>query len=99
MSMDLNTVKRIVDLWRTIRRDKIIIIGGPIASDLELLHKIDADISVRGEGEMKIGLILNSLRLNNLYLKNESFKTIGGITYRFSDKIYTTNDLPPISQI
>jgi radical SAM superfamily enzyme YgiQ (UPF0313 family) len=51
MSTDIRAAKRIVEIWRSRRRDKPAIIGGPIASQPKELLLSGYDTVVVGEGE------------------------------------------------
>lgn len=93
MSMDFKPAKIIVNLWRSINGKKLIIIGGPIASDSNILKKLDGDISVEGESEKKITEIIEILINNNLEINSENSKKIcmvKGITFRYSGEITET---------
>ena len=54
MSMDFNSVRTLIDQLRSSYSNKIIVIGGPIASDPNILVKLNADFSIEGESEKKI---------------------------------------------
>jgi radical SAM superfamily enzyme YgiQ (UPF0313 family) len=86
MTMDIKSVKKVIRLWREVNKEKMIIIGGPITSDKNLLNKIDADISIFGEGESKICLIIE-LSISNGEKLNEEYynklKNINGIAFRY----------------
>ena len=93
MTMDMRSVKRIIKQWREINKEKLIIIGGSITADQDLLNKIDADISVIGEGEHKICSIIklilkNANHLNDIFFDN--LKEINGISFRRAGKIVFT---------
>ncbi|ENN95939.1 radical SAM protein [Methanocaldococcus villosus KIN24-T80] len=53
MTSDFKAVKKLVKELK-LKENKKVIIGGPIASDIYLLNKIEADISIIGEGEITI---------------------------------------------
>ena len=93
MTMDNKSVKKIVRLWREVNKEKMIIIGGPISSDKNLLNKIDADISVVGEGESKICSIIEILLNVDEKLSEEYYnklKNINGISFRYNGTPFFT---------
>ncbi|MFW9794083.1 MAG: cobalamin-dependent protein, partial [Candidatus Thorarchaeota archaeon] len=52
MTMDLEATKKIVRLWRQVRKKGKVIIGGPIASEPTMILKdVKPDVVVIGEGE------------------------------------------------
>ncbi len=82
--MALKSAKKVVNLWRKVNSDKLMIIGGPIASDSNLLKKIKCNIAVKGQGEKKLTYLLKVLIKNstNLIGKELNIK----ITQVLSDK-------------
>lgn len=93
MTMDIKAVKKIIQLWREVNNNKMIIIGGPIGSDKTLLNKIDADISVFGEGESKICSIIELFLRNDEKLNEEYYnklKNVNGISFRHSGTLFFT---------
>ena len=94
MTMDIKSVRNVIRLWRKINNDKIIIIGGPITADNALLKKIDADISVFGEGEIKICSIIKLILRYGKKLNEELYnklKEINGISFRYAGMLDFTN--------
>ncbi|ACX71915.1 Radical SAM domain protein [Methanocaldococcus vulcanius M7] len=71
MSSDFKCVKRLVERVK-LKCDSKIVIGGPISNDLYLLEKIEADISVVGEGEITIRELLK---------KDFNAENVKGTTY------------------
>ncbi|MFX1237963.1 MAG: B12-binding domain-containing radical SAM protein [Promethearchaeota archaeon] len=101
MTMDEYSVQNVVDIIRVNKKKALIIIGGPIASDDNLLKKISADISVKGEGERKIYsiasiLIENKLKLDEHSIKN--LKDVKGINIRREQQVIQTEDAPCLSR-
>ncbi len=81
MSSDLRTVRRMVRRWRK-ESEGPSILGGPVASDTEILRRVDADIAVTGEGELTL-LELLSLGLNEgIIPKDDELSLVKGIIYR-----------------
>ncbi|MEM4734946.1 MAG: radical SAM protein [Candidatus Thorarchaeota archaeon] len=61
MSMDLPTVRRVVDLWKRLRRTGRILVGGPISSAPSLvLNEVRPDVVVIGEGEITLSELVSS---------------------------------------
>ncbi|WP_157198845.1 B12-binding domain-containing radical SAM protein [Methanocaldococcus infernus] len=77
MSSDIRAVKKLVDKIR-MKVDKIIL-GGPIANDLNILNKVNADISIVGEAE---------LTLRELIKKDFNPEGVKGVTYWKDFKVY-----------
>ena len=101
MTMDKLAVKRVVNFWRTINSEKIVIIGGPIASDSNILKKLNADIAVMGEGEKKVAATIKILINNTLKINAESIislKNISGITFRYKENIVKTKPSLSLNQ-
>ncbi|AIJ04867.1 Radical SAM domain protein [Methanocaldococcus bathoardescens] len=71
MTSDFKCVKKLVERIRLKTNSKIIV-GGPIANDINLLEKIEADISIVGEGEVTI---------RELIKKDFDAKDVKGTTY------------------
>ncbi|XRO77737.1 radical SAM protein [Methanocaldococcus sp. 10A] len=71
MTSDFKCVKKLVERTKLKTNSKIIV-GGPIANDLYLLQKIEADISIVGEGELTI---------RELIKKDFNAEDIKGTTY------------------
>jgi len=93
MSMDIKSVKKIIRLWRDVNNKKMIVVGGPISSDKTLLNKIEANISVFGEGELKLCSIIELYLKNDERLSEEFFnalKNINGISFRFAGMLSFT---------
>lgn len=93
MTMDLPSVQKVIKIWRKNNFEKLVVVGGPIASDLNLLNNLNADISVQGEGETKLTSIFRILLNSDLKSNNMSMiklKDIDGITFRYKGKVYKT---------
>jgi radical SAM superfamily enzyme YgiQ (UPF0313 family) len=94
MTMDVKSVKKTIQLWRKINHNKIIIVGGPITADDKLLRKLNADISVFGEGEIKIRSIIELILVYGEKLTEELYHAlneVNGISFRYDGRIYFTN--------
>ena len=93
MTIDIKSVKQTIQLWRKINHNKIIIIGGPVSADNKLLRKLDADISVFGEGEIKIRSIIKLILLHGEKLNEELYHAlneVNGISFRYAGRVYYT---------
>jgi len=93
MSMDINSVQSIISLWRSANGNKLIIIGGPIASDSLILNNLDADISISGESEKKLTEVVRILSESNLKINrvsNEHLNKVKGIKFRYNEIITET---------
>lgn len=85
MTMDIKSVRKVIRLWRNVNYKKAVIIGGPITSDKNLLNKINADISVFGEGEKKISSIMKLFLSSGEKLDEDYYnklKHVNGISFR-----------------
>ncbi len=101
MSMDLACVKKISTFWKKVKKNKMIILGGPISSDIQILEKVHADISIKGEGEEILLQIVNLLINSNNEMNNEicpHLRKIKGISFRFNGNIFSTGDKDPLSK-
>jgi radical SAM superfamily enzyme YgiQ (UPF0313 family) len=93
MTSDLRTVRKLVTSWRKESKGPAII-GGPVASDSEILRKVDADIAVTGEGEFTL-LELLSLGLKESRVPGEEgLSSVKGIIFR-TDTGAQVNPLRP----
>jgi radical SAM superfamily enzyme YgiQ (UPF0313 family) len=93
MTSDLRTVRKMVTRWRK-ESEGPTLIGGPVASDVEVLRRVDADIAVTGEGEATM-LELLSLGLNEGIIPGEdALSSVKGIIYR-TDAGTQVNPLRP----
>ena len=93
MTMDIKSVKKLIQLWRKLNIEKLIIIGGPITADKALLNKIDADIIVFGEGEKSICSIMKLIIREGEKLDKEFYSmlmNIEGISFRQAGTIFFT---------
>jgi len=89
MTMDIKSVQKVIKIWRDFNNDKLVIVGGPISSDPDLIKKIDADIVCQGEGEKKIYSIINILQDNQEKI-NKRLEIVEGIVYRYLGKYFKT---------
>ncbi|MHA1659463.1 MAG: B12-binding domain-containing radical SAM protein [Promethearchaeota archaeon] len=90
MTMDIKSVRKFINFWRKENKEKTLIVGGAISSDHDLLRKIDADITVQGEGEKIIIPLFKILLKNNLKINNSVFnklKSVRGISFRYKGRI------------
>ncbi|MHA1291160.1 MAG: B12-binding domain-containing radical SAM protein [Promethearchaeota archaeon] len=97
MSIDIECVRKIIKIWRKTKKREIIIIGGPITNDLNILSVLNADIAVIHEGEKKIESIINILIQNELKFNDKcvnNLKKIKGIYIRYNYKIFKTELAP-----
>ena len=93
MTSDLPTVRRIIRRWKKESKGPALI-GGPIASDVEILQRVKADLAVTGEGELTL-LELLSLGLNEGTIPAEGeLSLVKGISYR-TDNGTQVNPLRP----
>ena len=93
MTSDLHTVRRMVRRWRKASEGPALI-GGPVASDTEILRRVDADLAVTGEGEPTLAELL-SLGLNEGIIPGEDvLSSVKGIIYR-TDAGARVNPLRP----
>ncbi len=93
MTMDFKAVQLVIEKWREINRTRLIIIGGPIASDPSLLNILDIDILISCEGEKKFLRVIDILKKFNFRIiqkTQEELLTVNGIIFRFGIKIFTT---------
>jgi radical SAM superfamily enzyme YgiQ (UPF0313 family) len=51
MSIDEKTVARVIKYWRRINPNRLVVVGGPIASDPQFLTRVGGDLGVYGEAE------------------------------------------------
>lgn len=110
MTMDLGIVKKIASKWSVshpIHRKTLSLIGGPISSDSNLLHKVNCDICIQKEGEIALNALFNT-ELSSLisYLSNSNpngseigwkskfFTKIPGISFFKKNKILHYNPIP-----
>jgi len=94
MTMDYISVRQLIDLWRKINYEKIIIVGGPISQDFELINKLDLDIIVLNEAEKKIVSIFKTSLIKTFNINEKVYEElvkINGIMFRYKNKIYNTN--------
>ncbi|WP_456472402.1 radical SAM protein [Methanocaldococcus sp.] len=77
MSSDIRAVKKLVGRIRD--RVEKIILGGPIANDLDILNKVEADISIVGEAE---------ITLRELIKRDFNPERVKGTTYWKDFKVY-----------
>ncbi len=93
MTSDLRSVRKMVARWRK-GSDGPVLIGGPVASDAEVLRRVAADVAMTGEGELTL-LELLSLGLNEAIVPGEDeLSSVKGIIYR-ADAGIQVNPLRP----
>ena len=59
MSMDFKGVQKVIENWRQIKRNNLIIIGGPIATDNNILKKLDDNGRARRDNSIYSVNVLN----------------------------------------
>lgn len=93
MTSDLRTVRKMVTRWRK-ESEGPALVGGPVASDVDVLRRVDADIAVTGEGELTL-LELLSLGLDEGIIPGEEeLSSVKGIIY-LTDAGTQVNPLRP----
>ena len=94
MTSDLPTVRRMVSRWRK-ESEGPALIGGPVASDSEILRKVDADVAVTGEGELTL-LELLAMDFSEARIPGEKeLSLVKGISYRATSGFHV-NPLRPM---
>ena len=74
MTVDLIAVEKAIEKIRRMQNNKNVIIGGPIANDIETVQYLNPDLAVQGEGEEIVDCLLESdLKIECFLEKNEKF--------------------------
>ena len=95
MSMDTPAVKRIAKNWRRLHRACRILIGGPIAFEVDkILRETPADALVIGEGEAT----LKELIQEGFFNEDIDLSSVDGIAYRVNGRTVTTKQREYISE-
>jgi len=84
MSSDLRSVLKLIRKYRRIRKDGLIIVGGPIFVNDEELIRGGADVVVRNEGELTLSELISQGLLEG---RRDFLDCVKGITYRKGDEI------------
>ena len=97
MTSDLRSVRKMVARWRK-ESEGPVLIGGPVASDVEILRRVAADLAVTGEGESTL-LELLSLGLDEASVPGaEELASVKGLLYRTDDGVQINPLRPRMSR-
>jgi radical SAM superfamily enzyme YgiQ (UPF0313 family) len=97
MSIDEETVKRIVKIWRNLREHAPVIVGGPAVLDEEFIVRVNADLAVYGEAEPVILNLFKRGIVDRSGVNTESLSELCGVIYRVpSSKSVRVNRRCPI---
>jgi radical SAM superfamily enzyme YgiQ (UPF0313 family) len=93
MTSDLRTVRKMVARWSKTSEGPVII-GGPVASDVEVLRRVGAEIAVTGEGELTLLELLNLGLNEGMIPPEDELSSVRGVIY-MTDNGTQVNDLRP----
>ncbi|BEP18191.1 radical SAM protein [Pyrofollis japonicus] len=96
MSVDIETVRRIIKLWKRDYPYKPVIVGGPIALDPNSITYTGADVAIHGESEPVIGQIFSEEIISNRGIDYERLSKVCGVAYfdRHSGNIRVNSRCP-----
>ncbi len=96
MTMDIPSMRKIVNIWRKVNEDKVAIAGGPAAADPHhLLRKTGYDLAVIGECEGALQELLETVLREGQMPEMSVLKNIRGLAFRIRDEVETTPLRPP----
>ncbi|WXG40132.1 MAG: radical SAM protein [Candidatus Freyarchaeum deiterrae] len=96
MTMDIPSMRKIVNIWRRVNDDKLAIAGGPAAADpYQLLRKTDYDLVVISEGEETLEELLGTALSEGRVPERDILKGIRGLAFRMDGGVAVTPLRPP----
>jgi radical SAM superfamily enzyme YgiQ (UPF0313 family) len=96
MTMDIPSMRKIVDIWRRVNNDKVAIAGGPAAADpYQLLRKADYNLVVISEGEGTLEELLDTVLSEGRMPERDVLKGIRGLAFRIDSGVEVTPLRPP----
>ena len=87
MSVDEESVARLIKRWRAINNSSPVILGGPITSDPRVLVRVGADLAIHGESEPVLEKLFNLIDVDKGILDIDNLREICGVIYRLNGKI------------
>ncbi len=96
MTMDIPSMRKIVNFWRKVNKDRIAIAGGPAAADpYQLLRKTDYDLVVISECEVTLEELLGTVLSEGQMPEIGVLKSIKGLAFRGRDGVVVNPLRPP----
>nr|MDO8079883.1 radical SAM protein [Candidatus Freyarchaeota archaeon] len=96
MTMDIPSMRKIVNIWRRVNNHKVAIAGGPAAADpYQLLRKADYDLVVISEGEEPLEELLGTVLSEGRMPERDALKRIRGLAFRIDGGVEVTPLRPP----
>ncbi len=97
MTMDIPSMRKIVNLWRKVNEDRIAIAGGPVAADpYRLLRKTGYDLVVISECEGTLEELLETVLSEGQMPEIGVLKSIRGLAFRIKNRVEVTPLRPPL---
>ena len=87
MSVDERSVARLIRRWRAINNSSLVILGGPITSDPEVLARVNADLAIHGESEPVLEKLFSLIDVDKGALNIDDLRGICGVIYKHSGKV------------
>ncbi|MGQ9722208.1 MAG: B12-binding domain-containing radical SAM protein [Candidatus Jordarchaeum sp.] len=96
MTVDIPSMRKIVDLWRRVNGDRVSIAGGPAAADpYFLLRKTGFDLLVISECEETLKELLGTALNEGKMPAVDELRSIRGLAFRAEDGVEVTPLRPP----
>ena len=87
MSVDERSVARLIRRWRAINNSSLVILGGPITSDPEVLARVNADLAIHGESEPVLEKLFSLIDVDKGALNIDDLRGICGVIYKHRGKV------------
>lgn len=96
MTIDIPSMRKIVNIWKRVNSHKVAIAGGPAAADpYQLLRKADYDIAVISEGERTLEELLGTVLSEGRMPERDTLKRIMGLAFKIDGDVEVTPLRPP----